>query len=470
MEDEMLTSTCSLLFRDGVIAQWSSVLSDSYMPLQLDIVQLPSLNTGSDLKQWRLIEHELYIRQCDIEPACDLLVLLVLLEYQCASNRYGIHFRTLSTNDTHPDAIVEYLDCGIYPWGFRVECLGDIVVAYLPSTRANGQTFGEDGIEPLIYNWTTGALLDLSKRPLPRWLGVISKDVVVVPRSSFTYGSRDDPMGYLDIYLIDWSCSPSMALVMTLELPVIHSVPTPTTGLHGITDDSRAFCFHLSVGAGLRSSGSKADTRGLPQIFGPTKANRLLRLHISLPYTGGASLRRQPAFSSLYIPTGVIYGALKLHASGSPFYRVPWEHWSPGARWIHGPLNNVAAYSGYRHPGSRCILFQRDQDTAQITKFYVLDFNPHFLKDLEHRRSEPSSNTTDHTTVPTKWTYQPPEINVVSPTGSNAEPYTWLADSDADRAIAPYAWSLIQNEELYRVMEQGVRNILFDAEHIVVVQ
>ncbi|KAG9123314.1 hypothetical protein FRC07_015105 [Ceratobasidium sp. 392] len=101
------------------------------------------------------------------------------------------------------------------------------------------------------------------------------------------------------------------------------------------------------------------------------------------------------------------------------------------------------------------------------TKLYMLDFNPHFLKDIEHRRLESEQKITNESPVYTKWVYEPAEINDVSPTGSNTEPHAWLAVSDADQATAPYAWVFVQNEEIYRVIEQGARMILVDAEHII---
>ncbi|KAG8690466.1 hypothetical protein FRC09_011967, partial [Ceratobasidium sp. 395] len=64
------------LLTDGIITHWSLISRNAHTDLQLDVVQLPSLNTGTELSQWRLTQKGLNIRGYSVEPACDLLVLL----------------------------------------------------------------------------------------------------------------------------------------------------------------------------------------------------------------------------------------------------------------------------------------------------------------------------------------------------------------------------------------------------------
>ena len=173
MRRELLTSPWAPLFKDGMIAQWSSVSPDSYTPLQLDLVQLPSLNTGTGLKQWRIIQQHMNVRSYDMEPACDLLVLLEytgadtspfinpILIHEGKLHRYLFHFRTLSTNQVHPSAIVGTLDCDLHGnagWGFPVNCRGDLIVIR-PEIAGPSQFMSDDSAGLIIYNWTTGALL-----------------------------------------------------------------------------------------------------------------------------------------------------------------------------------------------------------------------------------------------------------------------------------------------------------------------
>jgi hypothetical protein len=171
VDHETLTSNWSMLLKDGVLARWSSVLPSSYMPLQLDLVQLPSLNTGLDLRQWRLVQHDMNIRHFDMDPVTDLLLLLEytgkapqLMQPVPVDNndRYKFHFRTLSTNNVHPAAVVETLDCELRTgdtWGFGVQCLGDVIVAYLPFEDAGSTHIEHKKTGLLMYNWTNGALL-----------------------------------------------------------------------------------------------------------------------------------------------------------------------------------------------------------------------------------------------------------------------------------------------------------------------
>lgn len=176
-----LTDNDAPKLKGGILAKWSSVNSSSYLPLQLDIVQLASLNLGSESKQWNIVYKDMNIRDYDIEPACDLLVLL---EYTGPAldpfdpnafpptfdteglgggtpKPYVIHFRTLSKNEPHPSAIKPSLDGGIITgnaWGFQVTCLGEVIVARPKCTPSGVSAFdSQSGL--IIYNWTTGALL-----------------------------------------------------------------------------------------------------------------------------------------------------------------------------------------------------------------------------------------------------------------------------------------------------------------------
>ncbi|KAG9097530.1 hypothetical protein FRC06_007457 [Ceratobasidium sp. 370] len=65
------------MFFGGVLARWSSVYSDSYLPLRMDAVRLPSSNKGTRLERWKVFEPELDVQGYWMEPKYDLLVLLV---------------------------------------------------------------------------------------------------------------------------------------------------------------------------------------------------------------------------------------------------------------------------------------------------------------------------------------------------------------------------------------------------------
>lgn len=170
---ELLTSPWAPLFKDGMVAQWSSVTPDSYTPLQLDLAQLPSINIGTGLKQWRITQQNMNIRSYDMEPACDFLVLLEytgadttpfinpILTPEGQTHRYLFHFRTLSTNQVHPSALLGTLDCDLHGnagWGFPVNCRGDLIIVR-PEIAGPSQFLSDDGAGLIIYNWTTGALL-----------------------------------------------------------------------------------------------------------------------------------------------------------------------------------------------------------------------------------------------------------------------------------------------------------------------
>lgn len=165
--------------KDGVMIKWTGVHPNSSTDMQLHVVQLPSLNTGTGLKQWRLIQRDLNIKDYAIEPACNLLVILGYtgpLVNEPLSNHWDdprqpgpfrtervsdqpllYYFRTLSANQPHPMALHPVLDCGLRVSSAReymMRCLGDLIVARTPYLGG-----GHRGHGLIIYNWVTGALL-----------------------------------------------------------------------------------------------------------------------------------------------------------------------------------------------------------------------------------------------------------------------------------------------------------------------
>jgi hypothetical protein len=302
-------------------------------------------------------------------------------------------------------------------------------------------------------------------------LTALSKDLIVAPKSTFTYNSRDSSMGHLELYFIDWTGTPSASLVTILELPVVHSIPTPSPGLHGITADNIAVSFYGSTSVGFCSPGPTHYARGPPRVFEPTKSSRLFRLHIRLPYVPATQGGPPRSSSCLYIPIDVIYSAM-----GSCGLRVPgavetvqWENWGSRTRWIHGHSGQLVPFYENQPLGLKCMLTQRIHDDALGTrlKLYMFDFNPMFLEDLEHSISQTNIYAAPTTTGSVKWAYQPAEASETTPTVSHIEPHKWLAESDANRAVAPYAWSLVEHEELNRIIAQGRRSTSFfwDMEH-----
>lgn len=212
-----LTDNHAPKLKGGTLTKWSSINPNSYLPLQLDVVQLASLNLGAESKQWKLAYEDMNIKDYDVEPACDLLVLLEYLGPALdpfnpnvfpptfdvtgldggTPKAFVFHFRTLSTNESHPSAVKPLLDCGIITgnaFGFWVTCLGDIIVSRPKCTPSRDPS--SDSCSGLImYNWTTGALLvSLSGWVKPHWLELIThtgskRRVVYKPSQSFISSS-----------------------------------------------------------------------------------------------------------------------------------------------------------------------------------------------------------------------------------------------------------------------------------------
>jgi hypothetical protein len=64
------------VFSDGVLAHWSAISVNSYLPIRLDLAQLPSPSKGTKLKEWHIIEPMIPVKRYWFEPKYDLLILL----------------------------------------------------------------------------------------------------------------------------------------------------------------------------------------------------------------------------------------------------------------------------------------------------------------------------------------------------------------------------------------------------------
>lgn len=277
-------------------------------------------------------------------------------------------------------------------------------------------------------------------------------------------------MGNLDIYVIDWSGTPSMSHVVTLELPVVASVPIPPPGLHGISEGHIAIFCRCFPGSGFLSSDAAPYSLGPPRIFEASESNQLLRMQLSLPYLGLNQDVRGRLASLLYIPVRVIYEAMEsgkdqLSGASAP-RRVPWEEWGPGTRWIHSKLWDNASLQSR---GSRSILTRhyRPTEAGGLAKLdlYLIDFNPAFVKTVGYRQSQETNK--DAAPELGTWRYQPPETNELSPTMSNVYQHAWLGLCGADKAVAPYAWLPVKSEYLDKIaahIQEGA-TIMMDHEH-----
>jgi hypothetical protein len=75
--DDNLYPGCNPVFSGGVLSSWSLHSSSS----RLDLVQLPSLNKGTQLKSWYISEQKFDVVKHWMDPASDLLVLLDIKTY-----------------------------------------------------------------------------------------------------------------------------------------------------------------------------------------------------------------------------------------------------------------------------------------------------------------------------------------------------------------------------------------------------
>ncbi|KAG8690467.1 hypothetical protein FRC09_011968 [Ceratobasidium sp. 395] len=510
--------------RDGFVTNWSFMSPRAYTDLQLDVIQLPSLNTGTRLNQWRLTQKGLNIQGSAVEPACDLLVLLEckaelstdvyepvpqlqppqqpdstgLGGYVRAHRPYLFHFRTLSTNEPHPSAFQSVFDCGLRTRsedGFIIECLGDLVVARPNRFFAPRHNYGL-----LIYNWITGTLLDRRDEPYPGDLQVLTNEIIAIPRSTFAYNSQDSPMGIIELYRINWSDSsnPTLSCATILELPVVHSVPlpppTPPQGPRETAipvDPSRlAITCCCQFAPGSRTGQPAAYATGTPRIFAPAPVSQILRVQIkpSVTYHSPPGEEQVPSAweTSCYVPLQVVLDAVKSSCRESSCReelprRIQWDQWGSQTRWLH--LTHEFCENPIRAPtGTRCILTRyasRQEQTLAVdpnvwpaprrnfgVNVLLLDFNPAFVRQVE--RNANRGDHSEHEGKSGAWIYQPATTDHMSPVAPLVphSRWRWLSEGGADKAVAPYAWSQFNHEHFKSVFRRSPRKgVMIDDEH-----
>ncbi|KAG8706014.1 hypothetical protein FRC09_002628 [Ceratobasidium sp. 395] len=314
-------------------------------------------------------------------------------------------------------------------------------------------------------------------------------------------------MGILELYRIDWSdfFNPTLSWVTILELPVVRSVPLPPPTLvrHVPTppqrpretaipvDPSRlAITCSCQFTPGSQTGQPAAYATSAPRIFAPAQASQILRVKITSRVRCHPSSEEGQApgvlETSCYVPLHVILDAVQSSCSEELPRRIQWDQWGSQTRWLH--LTHEFCENPIRAPtGTRCILTRyasRHEQTLAVdpdvwsaprrdfgVDVLLLDFNLAFVRQVE--RNANGGDHSEHEGGSGGWIHQPATTDHMSPVAPLVAHswWRWLVEGEADKGVAPYAWSQFNHEHFKSVFRRSPRKgVMIDDEHIVVVE
>ncbi|KDN50676.1 hypothetical protein RSAG8_01174, partial [Rhizoctonia solani AG-8 WAC10335] len=192
----------------------------------LSVVQLPSLNYGTEMRAWVLEPKEVGFQyEFWIIPSLDLLVILNLVPYlETVGNgwqvpeykgHYSFHLRTLSTNERHPLVCEPVLRLSGQDLcnQFVVKFIGRLMLLQLPSQSTT---------KLVIWDWMSGCmLLDEPLEPLDEPLeprsglgfAILSRDpeLIVFAHPNTEYNSSNLGLGSFGVYRLESGGDPSLS-------------------------------------------------------------------------------------------------------------------------------------------------------------------------------------------------------------------------------------------------------------------
>ncbi|KAG8692109.1 hypothetical protein FRC08_010002 [Ceratobasidium sp. 394] len=431
-----------------------------YTDEQLDFVQLASPNKGVETRQWSFREESFLIRGLWIEPKYDLMVLFGQEADEPNQDDAGhFYLRTLLSNKPHPSALIHRI-AGSSP--NSVQFVGQWMV-----------TTNSEGL--IILDWTTGDSLLDERIPELDTVTFLSERHFVISRSTLTFGSKNCPMGFLDIYSLqpDGVSGLIMSMVASLELPIVERVPRMR---YEPRDEAPAVKLECCIDLAYQPVTKGTFVQGPPSVFEVSNTGRILHLRLHLPYDFGLDDWRYAVapFSSLCIRVQPILRLVSQPKDeGITGLNVSWSDWGAGSRWLHrsGNSGNRGAASGTRlvaislFPSSQTIFFDREDEAAYFQPLPdyidVLDFHPAFLN--QARPLEPHKKKEEGTVDTNIWKYHAQSSNEFTPGFRQDD--KWMGQ--ANEAIAPYVSAQFRDEELYE-MNSGCPTIWADDEHFVI--
>ncbi|KAG9103302.1 hypothetical protein FRC06_011438 [Ceratobasidium sp. 370] len=378
-------------FYGGVYARGSTPNSLSNATRRLELCQLPSVNKGTEFKQWTHHDVGVDTRDFAMEPDFDLLVLLELAEQTVipgaaegtpnVMQHFNVNLRSLETCAAHPDAARPIIRHSLRSfaratWTFYFQIVGRyLAVMFLIAVeqRDENQT-----CQLRVWDWTTGNVVtyvDVVSGE-SRTFAFLSDSLIAVPHHVATSNPgavHGGTLGKLDLYTFDPPNSPSpphARRIASLQLP-----PLP----QDVVSIPRLSC--RSDPAPSPSTQSAVWDRRRPRLFELAPTNRVLCLQAILTTIEVSRGQFAQSEGTLFIPfAGMLNAVAHLYEQSEPV-DIPWDTWGRGTSWLD--TSNL-------HTGNECYVYgqrvittgmggqenQEAGDTSRKRTLVLLDFDP----------------------------------------------------------------------------------------------
>ncbi|KAH7344465.1 hypothetical protein B0J17DRAFT_635557 [Rhizoctonia solani] len=471
-------------FHGGTYVRGSSLPGMSECTRRLDVYQLPSINKGTEWREWSHPDLGVDVRDFALQTDYDLLVLLEADEPVSDREPPGIsgttpdalqhikvHLRSLETGQPHPAATRSILECQVPSYmqsmcSFYAQVVGRYLAVFFQVLAWRGTRC----YELRIWDWITGRLVSYIEPSIDgaESFTFLSDRLILVPCPvTFTSDGNLRHQAHLDIYKFDEplpydAVAQPAYLVASFYLP---EVPEAQTII------SRFSC--RCDPAPSPSALTAVPYTAHPRIFDLASDNRVLCIAIEALNNRTNMGGRSRTKSMLYIPcTGllnVVKDSLAEYTQGGSATAVLWEDWAAMTSWIDvGQIytGNQCYVYGQRTVG---LVYARNEDvaddaeeeTTRIHSLVVFDFNPIRVRQAS-QRAQPGVRISNPETenawdIPMEETKLMRNVFLGGKSKANT-PFSVRTTLINERFHSPYCYVMIDEEHVIIVLV-GVRSI-----------
>ncbi|KAG9127747.1 hypothetical protein FRC07_010035 [Ceratobasidium sp. 392] len=382
--DSGYTSTYD--FYGGVYARGSTPNSLSNATRRLELYQLPSVNRGTEFKQWTHHDVGVDTRDFAMEPDYDLLVLLELADQTSirdaeqgtpnVTQYFNLNLRSLQTCAPHPDAAKPIIRHSLRSfarttWSFYFQIVGRYLgVLFLIGLDQPGEN---QTCQLGVWDWTTGnpvTHVDIVAGD-SKAFSFVSDHLIVIPRRA-TGTTQQEKLGTLELYTFDdppagSSQSPPARHIASLQLPAVPENMISTM----------LSC--RSDPAPSPSTQAAMWNRRRPRLFELAPTNRVLCLRVQMTAVDQSQYLMH-CDGTLFVPFANMLNAVAhLYGQSEPI-DIVWEIWGHGTSWLD---------TGDFYMGNECYVFgqrtvsttinaqdEDEEDSPRTRSLVVLDFDP----------------------------------------------------------------------------------------------
>ncbi|CAE6391018.1 unnamed protein product [Rhizoctonia solani] len=395
-------------FHGGTYVRGSSLPGMGECTRRLDVYQLPSINKGTEWKEWSHADLGIDIRDFALQTDYDLLVLLEADEPVSdgkVSGRSGaspdamqhikIHLRSLETGQPHPVAVRPILECQVPSYmqsmcSFSAQVVGRYLAVFFQVLAWRGTRC----YELRVWDWTVGRLISYIEPSIDgaESFTFLSDRLILVPCPvTFASDGKLTHQAHLDIYKFD---EPSSGDATAQPACLVASFCLP-----GATETqtiiSRFSC--RCDPAPSPSAQTAVPYVGHPRIYDIASENRVLCIAIEALNFRAGNGGRSRTKSMLYIPCMGLLSAVKdsfdEYTQGDSAVAILWNDWAEMTSWIDvGQIytGNQCYVYGQRTVGlvyarSEDIADDAEEETTRIHSLVIFDFDPVRVKRASQR-------------------------------------------------------------------------------------